>query len=240
MPETFSDEHRGEGPSVESDPSPIEPDAPLTNLSTEADAQSLAETPGAPLGLKIHLAVHGSDYIFEGVMEHFFGNEASILLDHRFQKETRVKVEFHGFQFDGEVLYCQRKGDRFDTHVVLADQDETGVRRDPRYVVNLEGRLYAPGTGDTIDAKLVDISREGIGVECASTLTVGDAVAVESQLNLVFGVVRHCRQTPTGIYRAGLQVHGAITKEEIMPERPKAQSQPKKQHSWMRGILPLL
>ena len=229
------DERPGKYPSVEPDLPPVQCDAPPV---TQADAPPSVETGGAPLGLKIHLRVPGSDYPFAGIIEHFFGGEASILLDHRFQKETHVNIEFAGFHFDGEVLYCQRKGDVFDTHVVLADRDEAGVRRDPRYVVNLAGRLYAPGIVDAIDAQLIDISRDGIGIECALPLTVGDTVTVESQLNLAFGVVRHCRRMPTGAHRAGLQVHAVITKGEVPIERPKLQSQPKKHRSWMRGILP--
>ena len=229
-------EHGGEPASVEPSQSPVNgTSSPLIDAGSPAPVESR----GAPLGLKIHLRVPGSDYAFEGTIEHFFGGEANILLDHRFQKETHVKIEFNGFHFDGEVLNCQRKGEVFDTHVVLADQDEAGVRRDPRYVVNLEGRIYAPGTEDAINAKLIDISRAGIGVECALPFTVGETVAVESQSNLAFGVVRHCRRLSTGAYRAGLQVHAVITKDIIPVERQQLHSETNKQQSWMRGILPL-
>ena len=225
----------GEPASVEPSLSPGDSNSsPLVGI----DNPTPAETRGAPLGVKIQLRVPGSDYPFEGIIEHFFGGEASILLEHRFQKETRVRIEFDGFHFDGEVLSCQPKGDLFDIHVVLADQDEAGVRRDPRYVVNLDGRIYAPGSVDPIDARLIDISREGIGIECGSPLTVGHMVAVESQLNLAFGVVRHCRQLSSGACRAGLQVHAVITKDTIPMERQRSQPEPKKQRSWMRGILP--
>lgn len=204
-----------------------------------ADVPPVEQTRGAPLGIAVRLTVPGADYTFEGVLEHFFGGEASILLDHRFQKDTHVKVEFRGFQFDGDVLFCERKGDRFDTHVVLADQDETGLRRDPRYIVNLAARIHIPGAEQPLPAKLVDISREGIGVESDWPFKIGDTIAVESQLNLAFGIVRHCRQLPTGAYRAGLQVHAVIAKEEAPLERQQHQPRQKKQ-PWIRSVLPHL
>src|SRR5579871_6178325 len=95
---------------------PSQSDAGVSPAQTEEVLQVV--TRGAPLGIAVQLTVPGTQYIFEGIIEHFFGGEASILLDHHFQKETLVRIEFHGFQFDGEVQFSERKGNSYDTHVV--------------------------------------------------------------------------------------------------------------------------
>src|SRR5579883_3254803 len=54
-------------------------------------------------------------------------------------------------------------------------------------------------------------------VRVALKLNVGDTVAIESQSNLAFGIVRHCRQVngnTARIYRAGLQVYDVLSKSE--------------------------
>ena len=191
-----------------------------------------SNTAGRPkLDLKVGLAIPGDPYVFDGVMEHFDGGEASITVDCIFQKDTQLRVEFHGFHFDGDVVCCERKNDGlYDIHVVMADTDESGVRRDPRYVVNLPALLHATRSPDSAPATLLDISKDGLGLESDIQLPVGETVAVESQLNLAFGIVRHSRQVADGRYRAGLQVTAVFAKE---PEPlPATEKQP-----WTQSLL---
>ena len=101
-------------------------DATVHNLN--GNVPTSAEAKRGCLGLEVRVTMSGVDYIFEGVLEHFIAGEASILLDHSFLKETKVRVEFNGFRFDGEVLFCERKGELYDTHIVIPNVDETGVR----------------------------------------------------------------------------------------------------------------
>lgn len=197
-------------------------------------APSLSEVRGMSLGLKVRVTMPDAGFVFEGVMQHFVAGEASILLDHRFVKGTPVRVEFQGFQFEGEILFCEPKDDLYDTHIVIADVDETGVRRDPRYVFNLPARLYPPRGEEPVDAKLVDISRNGLGLESPMNLEVGETVAVESQANLAFGIVRHSRQLGSESYRAGLHVYNVITKDLITREEAPAPRQEK--HPWLRSL----
>ena len=187
------------------------------------------------LHLKVRVTMPDADFIFEGVMQHFVAGEASILLDHRFVKGTEVRVEFHGFQFEGEVLFCEPKDDLYDMHVIIPDVDETGMRRDPRYVLNLPAQLYPPRGEDPVDGTLVDISKNGLGLDSPMNLEVGETVAVESQSNLAFGIVRHCRPLGGGNYRAGLHVYNVIAKKMIVREEvppPERNKRP-----WVVGSL---
>lgn len=186
--------------------------APTCDVSENIPRPALVA--GESLGLQVNVTMPGFEQVFRGVMEHFVCGEASILLDHIFAKGTPVQVEFHGFQFDAEVLYCERKGEQFDTHVVIPDLDKLGMRRDPRYVVNLPARVYTSHIAEPFEAKLIDISKNGIGLESESALELDQIVAVESQSNLAFGIVRHCVQLSSGAYRAGLYVYNTVAKDE--------------------------
>jgi len=83
----------------------------------------------------------------------------------------------------------------------------------------MPGKLYPPDGGSAVEAKIIDISRDGLGFESALRLNVGDTVGIESQSNLAFGIVRDCRQVngnTAPIYRAGLQVYDVLSKSETL------------------------
>ena len=183
---------------------------------------------GRPLGLKVQVVKPGLPGTYEGILEHFIPGEASLLLDHNFPQDTLVRVNIHGFEFDGHVVFCERKGDFFDAHIVIPE-DEVVRRRGPRYVVELPARAYTSLSHQPMDAKIVDISKDGLGLECPSNLSVGETLAVESQSNLAFGIVRHCRPLPAGGYRVGLQVHNVIIKEGKPADLPAKKS-------WVRSL----
>ena len=182
-----------------------------------------------PLGLKVRLKSPSSTRVYEGFLEHFIPAEACILVDHHFKRDTTLLVDVNGFQFEGIVAFCGRKNDVYEAHIVIPDTDETGRRRDPRYVVNLPARVYAAVSEQPFDAMVVDISRDGLGLECPLQLEMGDTLAVESQLNLAFGVVRHCRALPCGRFRAGVLVHNVISKKQNSERQQD-------RRSWVRSL----
>jgi hypothetical protein len=198
---------------------------PMNQESRHSGGPSPSEVKSVSLGLKVRVTTPDTDFSFEGIMQHFVAGESAILLDHHFIKGTQVRVEFNGFSFQGEIMFCEPKDKLYDTHIIIPDVDENGMRRDPRYVFNLAARLYPPGGELPIDATLVDISKEGLGLESPMSLEVGETVAVESQSNLAFGIVRHCRQLASGTYRAGLHVYNVIAKEVIAKEEIPARKQ---------------
>src|SRR5579883_344115 len=128
--------------------------------------------------------------------------------------------------------YCSANArESYDTHVVILDVDETGIRRDPRYIVHIPGKLHPPDGGNAVEANILDISRDGLGFESVLQLNVGETVVIESQSNLAFGIVRHCRQVRgnTAItYHAGLQVYDVLSKTENQREG---------NHGWLGSIL---
>lgn len=180
------------------------------------------------LGLKVLVTTNNAN-VYEGYLEHFIPAEACVLINHHLKQDTQVRVDVNGFQFEGTVVFCKHKNTVYEAHIVIPDADETGRRRDPRYTVNLPARIYGSHTNGPIDGILVDISRDGLGLNCLEKLEVGDTLAVESQASLAFGTVRYCRQTHDGSYRAGLLVHSVIGKEQT----PCA-SQAKR--AWVRNL----
>ena len=179
-------------------------------------------------GLEVHVRTPGLPNVAEGVMEYFIPGEACILAEKSFRVDAPVYVEIHGFEFVGMVAYCERRPQGFEIHVVISNVDEEGRRRDARYLVNWPARVYDSFRAP-VNAVVVDISRDGLGLESALKMEIGDTVAVESQSNLAFGVVRHCREMGNGLYRAGLLVHNVLTKEQEPASAGK--------RSWMRTLL---
>jgi len=199
------------------------------NVAAAAPGLRVANAVRPRAGLKVRVRTPGLPSWYAGVMEHFIPGEACILVRERFRVDAPICVEVHGFEFTGTVAFCEPKEDMFEIHIVLANVDEEGRRRDARYVVNLPARVYASLADAPVNGVLVDISREGLGLESPLDLEVGDTVAVESQSNLAFGIVRHSRALAGGIYRVGLLVHNVIIKE-VKPESSE-------KRSWVRSFL---
>ncbi len=179
-------------------------------------------------GLRVSVRQPNLPRAYQGFLNHFIPSEACILLLERFPIETPLQVEFNGFQFEGTVAFCKRKHGVFELHILINDFDGKG-RRDPRYVVNLQARFYTSFTERPVDALLVDISREGLGVNCAVQPEVGGTVAVESQANLAFGCVRYCRPVSPALFRVGILVYNVVTKER--------QGGPQRDKSWFEALL---
>jgi hypothetical protein len=176
------------------------------------------EQPSSPsLNLPVQVSRAQGSIAFSGTMEHFTPGAASIILDQSMLIDTTVQVECNGFQFAGEVAYCHSKEGAYEIHVAISDVDELGVRRSPRYAVNLPAKIYGAEAGERFDVTLVDISRDGIGLESRTPLHTDEAVCVESELCMAFATVRHCRQVASGRFRAGLEVQYAIAKEHPSP-----------------------
>lgn len=181
--------------------------------------------------LRVRVEKPGTGFIHEGLIEYVMPGEVSIFLNHRFPRETQLRVNVNGFQFDGTVVFSEPKGHAFETHIVIADTDETGKRKDPRYIVNLPARLHSSLSDEPLEVRLVDVSRDGVGLESPLKLAMGESVAIESQSNLAFGSVRHCRELPSGKFRAGILVDNVITREADPVARQE-------RRSWFSCLLP--
>lgn len=64
-----------------------------------------------------------------------------------------------------------------------------------------------------LDGKIVDVSGEGLGIELPAPLPMQANIAVQSEENTALGVVRHCREISSGLFRAGVQLHHIVRKD---------------------------
>jgi hypothetical protein len=164
------------------------------------------------MNLAISLTPFSSSISIAGEIQDFTPGEVSVLLEQYVPVGSSVALKFKNATFDGEVLYCQAKEGQYQTNVRFTDSAETGLRSTPRFSVKLSAQVFARNSSDPIPATIIDISGAGLGLELPFPLSVGDPVAVESEVNIAFGVVRHCREHLEHVFRAGLQLHHVIQK----------------------------
>jgi hypothetical protein len=166
----------------------------------------------------MHLAVSLTPFLSEvsiaGVIQDFTPGEVSVLLEEFVPVGHSVAVKFRNATFDGEVLYSQPKESRYQTNIRIMDSAETGLRSTPRFSVRLPALVFAGSLSDTTSGTIIDISGAGLGLELPSPISVGEPVAVESEMNIAFGVVRHCRKHSEQVFRTGVQLHHVIQKTD--------------------------
>jgi len=164
--------------------------------------------------LAISLTPFSSSIAIPGEIQDFTPGEVSVLLEQFVPVGSSVALKFKNATFDGEVLYCQPKEGQYQTNIRFTDSAESGLRTTPRFSVKLPAQVFARNSSAPMPATIIDISGAGLGLELPFPLSVGDPVAVESEVNIAFGVVRHCREHVKNIFRAGIQLHHVIQKTD--------------------------
>jgi hypothetical protein len=164
------------------------------------------------MNLAISLTPFSSRISIPGEIQDFTPGEVSVLLDGPVAVGHSVAVKFNRATFDGEVLYCRPAAGQYRTNVRFRDSDENGLRRTPRFSVRLAAEVFAGSFSEAVPTTIIDISGDGFGLELPFRLSVGEPVAVESEMNIAFGIVRHCREHLEHVFRAGVQLHHVIQK----------------------------
>jgi hypothetical protein len=115
-----------------------------------------------------------------------------------------------GFSIDqpshrDNVISCH---DENPSRVCAIDTDihpsQKHVRSDRRVPVQLSAVVIMPAR-DKIAAKVIDMSRSGLGLELSAEVPVGARIPVEFISGTVFGEVRHCSAISL-VYRAGMRI----------------------------------
>lgn len=145
--------------------------------------------------------------------------EVILLLDDEIAAGTRVTVQLNTSSFVGDIVFCKPSGTRYEAHVSFEDLDAIGMRRTPRFPVNIPARIFTSASDGPMDAKIVDVSGEGVGIELPSAIPLQSSIVVQSEENTALGEVRHCRQLSSGRFRAGVQLHHILKKD---PDLAKA------------------
>jgi len=145
-----------------------------------------------------------------GVITELALGEAKMMIEGLISLGTVVTFAINDFKFDGHILFCERRGQQYEVHVSIDDSDESGLRRTPRFPVNIAGRVSAASLESPVAATIVDISGDGLGLDLPVPLQVQSIVSIESESNVAFGVVRYSREVSPGRVRAGVQLHHII------------------------------
>jgi len=142
----------------------------------------------------------------------FTPGEVVALFDDPVPVGTSVAGNLKHAAFAGEILCCRRSEGRYQANIQIQDCDELGFRRTPRFSVRLAAEVFTRHAPGPLPATIVDISGAGLGLELPVATSVGDAIAVESEMNVALGEVRHSRQSAEHIYRVGVALHHVMQK----------------------------
>jgi hypothetical protein len=172
------------------------------------------------LGLEVHIVDFLSNYSILGILEGFTPGEVTVSLGEPVSEQRAVTVRFNSFVFEGEILYCRPKQNRYEAHITIDDVEESGLRRVPRFPVKLAAQMF-PANTDPVAITIVDISGDGLGVELPLPVDCGQAIAIESGPVFVFATVRYCRQVSNGLFRAGVDIQHLFEKSaEVTVDPP--------------------
>lgn len=168
--------------------------------------------PSQPRGLNLDakLKAHTWGSPVRGVIEDYVLGEAKVITDDAIAEGTTLRVEVTPFAFDGEVLACYPRGDRFEVHVTIRDAGPPGLRKTPRFPVKIPCRVFSSCLDAPQEAIIVDISGEGLGLQTSVKLENEVTLAIESQSNIALGLVKHTRQLAPAMYRTGVMLHHII------------------------------
>ena len=147
------------------------------------------------------------------VLKDFTPSQAILVLDANIPPGTPVYVVINEFAFDGEVLYCEPHHNSFEAHVYVNDAAEASTRKTLRFPVRISGSVFESSGPTPIPATIVDISGDGLGIELPVHLPEESLLAVESEANMAFGIVRYSRELPDGRVRLGIRLYRIIPKQ---------------------------
>jgi hypothetical protein len=180
-------------------------------IATETSDPPLAGEPGTfsdqwALGLKVQVIDFLSGYTVPAVLESFTPGEITVMLNEPMSEQRLVSVQLNSFVFEGETLYCGPRQSGYEAHIAINDAGARGMRRSPRFPVNFAGQLFST-QADGVAITIVDISRDGLGLELPMPLESGQPIAIVTGAVFLFAVVRHCRPAPQGLFHAGVEMH---------------------------------
>ena len=165
------------------------------------------------LNLDAKLKAHAWALAVAGIIEDFVPGEITVVAEEAILQGTSLVVEIHGFTFDGEVLSCHSLQNRHKVHVSIKDTDAIGLRRTPRFPVNLPARLFACSLEAPLEATIIDISGDGLGLQTTAKMPDDAILAIESQANIALGMVKYTHELSPSVYRVGVKLHHVIPKE---------------------------
>jgi len=118
---------------------------------------------------------------------------------------------------EGQSMDCRAEGAGYCARIQLMGEAGANRRQEPRFQASGETAtifILDGEKGGTIEARLVDVSKSGLGLSTAERLPRGTWVKVELPSAIAFGEVMHCRETAPSEYRIGLLTERILFRTE--------------------------
>jgi PilZ domain len=192
------------------------------NAIIDPAAETQVSRPDWVIGLDVQVVDVLSGYTVAGVLEGFTTGEVTVAVDELTPEQRTVMVQFDSFVFEGETLFCRPKGSGYEAHITIDDVEKTGRRREPRFPIRLAGQMIVPHS-EPVALTIVDMSREGLGIELPIAVESGQPVAISAGSVFVFAHVRYCRHAGT-LYRAGLEIQHVLEGTAVQAEEKQESS----------------
>ncbi len=130
------------------------------------------------------------------------------------QSTTVIDIIFERKRLEVEVVFCksdERQGYIAGARLMAGLNGE--IRREPRIPIEISARLTTSDLPGSMPAKLVDISRSGLGLKVPRNIPTGVGVIVELHSGIAFGEVRHCSKKGN-VWRVGLSLDEFISRHD--------------------------
>jgi hypothetical protein len=194
------------------------PESATHHFDVASDWQSRQISYGS---VQIHVSVVDvlSDYAVSGVLHGFMPGAVTILVSEPLSEQRTVAVHLSSFVFEGQTLYCGPHESQYEVHISIDDIEGSGRRKAPRFPVTIPAELLRP-SGDPVAITIRDLSRDGMGIESPVPLIAGQPIAIVSGPAFIFAIVRHCRELPGNMFRAGVEMHHLFDRPRQPPVKP--------------------
>ena len=120
----------------------------------------------------------------------------------------------------GRIMYCSEEERSHCARIQFTTASGAGRRQEPRFDANGEAATLSlldqrqPGT---YQARLVDVSKSGMGLSTTQRIPRGAWVRVDLPSAIAFGEVVHCRQESAHEFRVGLVTETVLFRSDEPP-----------------------
>jgi hypothetical protein len=131
----------------------------------------------------------------------------------------QVVLKFDHLSIPGEVLYCKPKDQEYLICIQLAAPETGSHRREPRYPLNLAGKLIVLSDSGTlvVPGTVADLSRSGLGLRVPVVLETESIICVETEKMLIVGKVRYCKKMGEGEFSVGIETTDVFSDPNANP-----------------------
>jgi hypothetical protein len=132
----------------------------------------------------------------------------------RIEQGQRLTLSHERGRLEVEVTFAaQQSTDRYTLAVKVIEDEPSEIRCELRLPMNLPATLRVAGESTQLQARIVDMSPSGMGIEVATMVPSGAKVCINLEQGLAFGEIRFCRQKSPGVFLTGFALQEYIGQE---------------------------